>query len=201
MNRLENSSLGLPPVLDIQVLNQQHPNETHRHDTSSRRQHPRLRIPIRLLDRGTHRRALRVRELRHDARVDGHGVPLGRLGQEPHQGGEERVCPDGTRDGGADGAADGAEDEDHGDGRGDVLVLDGGQAADLADEDEDGAAHGDEDLAHNKVAYAESWAPEVDHEALGEDVEGDGWVEGPLKFSYFGVMNVNAIALISWESR
>lgn len=102
-------------------------------------------------------------------------------GEVHHQGVGEGVCPDGTRDRRADGASDGSNDVEQREGGGDVAVVDGGEDGDLLDDDEDGAADGDKDLAHDLVPDGLVRATEVDHEALGEDVQRYSDVQQPLK--------------------
>lgn len=169
-SKLKYSSLGLLPVLDIEILNQVYPNETQRHDTRTCSQHPGLGVSVGTLDGDTHCTALRIRKLHVKALINTQGISLGRFWEVLEKGAVEGVGPDRTRNGRADCIAYRSEDEEHGYSSGHILMLYRSQAGKLRNQDKDSTAYRDENLAHDKIAHAGAWSPEVDHEALSKDV-------------------------------
>lgn len=180
---LEDHTLDLLQLAQVNVANQDDPDEGQSHNTHTSRQHARLGIAVRMLDSQTRLAANRVAQLGIDILVNHGEVGHRLLGEVPLQGIGEGVCPDGARDGSAQGITDGTHDIQQGQGGGDVLVVHGGEDGDLLHDDEDGTADGDEDLAHDLVSDGLVRATEVDHETLGKDVQRDGDPQEPLESS------------------
>ena len=138
-----------------------------------------MSIPIRQLDRKPLLAADRVAELRRQTGSNKRSLILGVLRQEPHESSGEDIRPDRARNRRADGSAKGARDVQQRHRGGGVLVIDGGEDGELADENEDGAADGDEDLAHDDVADVAVGLAEVDHQAESKSIQRDGDVKQP----------------------
>lgn len=65
-------------------------------------------------------------------------------------------------------------------------MVNGSEDGDLLDNDKDCATNRSEDLAHDEVSDREAGAAEVDHQTLGENVDGHSNVEQPLEVSRLG---------------
>lgn len=180
-NSLHDGTLGLSKLLDVDVPEHEDPDSGQGHDDEAGSQHSCLGIAVRLLDGESRRAVDGVGQLSREHTVDHGDVGHGLLGQVALEGGEEGVGPDSTRDGTADGATDATRDVQSGQSSGNVLLLDGSKDSQLHVEDEDGAGDRDEDLTHNNVADVLVRLAEVDHKALGEEVQRDGRVEEPLE--------------------
>lgn len=178
---LENSTLDLGNLLQINVSDHQSPDNRETHDSSSGRQHSCLRVRIGLLDGESGRGSDSVGDLSVEALVDISDVGHGRLRESGFKGSVEGVGPDGTGNGGTSSTADGSNDIEKSKSSSDVLVVNGSQNCELLDNDEDGSTDGDENLTHHEVTDGLVGATEIDHQSLGEDVQGNGNVENPLE--------------------
>lgn len=168
-------------LLEVDVPDHKHPDQTQTHQTGPHRQHPGLRVSIGLLDTQPLGGVRCVAELGVQAVVDVGEVAQRVFRQVPLQGLFESVCPDGSGDGVADGPADVAHDVEECQHGGDVLMVRRREDTDLLDDDEDGPADADEDLTHDDVPDVLVRAAKVDHQALGEDVQRDGDEQHPPK--------------------
>lgn len=178
---LKDHTLGLLDLVKVDVAEHEDPKDGQTHDTDTSSQHPGLRIAVGLLDGDSSGCSPFVGQLGGNIDSDvvdvGHGIG----GEVPRKGLREGVVPDGTADSAANSSSGSTNDEQERKRGGDVLMVDGGQDGDLLADDEDATTDRDEDLAHDEVANILGSHAEVDHEALGEDIQGNSAIEEPLE--------------------
>lgn len=178
---LEDGTFDLGNLLQVDVSDHDSPSNRQSHQTTAEGQKNDLDMSVGVLNRSACRTSNWVLGLIWEIGVDlvdvadrGGGEPLLELLVE-------RVRPDRGTDGITRRATDRSDDVQQTERSSDVLVVDSSQDRQLLDEDEHRTAHRDKDLAHDLVAPAHVRLAEVDHQALGKDVEWDGDVQEPLE--------------------
>lgn len=178
---LEDHSLDLGHSLEVNVADHHGPNESKSEDTSSDSQHTGLGVTVGLLNSHASGAANRVADLGIEILVDVFEIGHRGFGKESAKGVGVGVLPDNTGDGSAHAITDGTDDVEQTQDGGDVLVVNGSENRKLLDDDEHTTTDGDENLAEDKVADRLVGATEVDHQALGKDVQGHGDPKEPLE--------------------
>lgn len=177
---LDNATLDLLQVLDIDVAPHGHRNKGKTQDSRAADEHHPLCIAVGVLDSLPDRSTLGIRELHRERAVDGGEIGLRLFGEVLAQCLRENSLPDGGGDGEADAAADAREHALDGDDDGDVLVRDGGHGGGLLTDDDGAAGKGNEDLAHDDVADVDVGLSELEHQANTENRKGDAEEETDL---------------------
>lgn len=171
--------MDLLNLLEVDVLDHEHPDEPETHNAQSSSKHSDLSVRVRLLNGDSRSRSDGVAELDIDTVVDVVDVGQGRLGEVALQSRLEGIGPDRGGDGDTGRVANSAHNVQHSKCSSNVLMVDSSQDSELLDNNEDRTANGDEDLTHDLIAHALVWTTEVDHQTLGKDIQRYGDVQKP----------------------
>lgn len=158
-------------LLEIHILPQRHRRNRDNVDARRSNKHVPLRLAIRQIDRVPGRAAPLVTALHGDITIDRSEVRLRLRRQVDGQLSGEDAGPHCACDSGANGAADGDDHALHRQEGREVPLFGHGHEGCLFRDDEDAAAEGDENLAHDDVADVDVWLAELDHEADAEHGE------------------------------
>ena len=177
---LEDSTLDLGNLLQVDVPNHHRPSKRQDHNSTARGEQDDFSVGISILDGRPRSSANGIAFLLVDIGVDGIDIRHGRLRQTRRQCLVEGIRPDRGTDGVTRRATNSSHNVQQTKSSGDVLVVDSRQNSQLLDDDENRTTHRDEDLTHHLVPVAHVWLAEVDHQALGEDVQGHRDIQQPL---------------------
>lgn len=176
--RLNDVTLDLLELLDINVSPDGGSSPSNGQDSSSSNDHVSLGVSVGTVDGVSGWGSDSEGGLDVDVCVDGGEVCLGLLWEVLSELLWEDVLPDGGSDGGSNGATDGGEHALDGENYSDVLMRGGGHGNHLFANDAGTAGEGNKDLAHDDEADVDSGLAEVGHEADTEDGDGDSEPHG-----------------------
>lgn len=180
-NNLENNTLGLVDLLDINIPNDGHTANCYNHDDCSSDEHVSLGRGIRSNNSNSLLSTHLVAQLDFQALVDILHRSLSRLGQQLGQLLRQCVGPDSSRNTVSNRTTNVAKQIQHSQYSGDVVVLTDGHDGDLLSDDNDTTSQSNEDLTHDGVSDGEVGLAEVDHQADTEDVQRYSDDENPLE--------------------
>lgn len=182
--RLEKYTLGLL-LVELDVFDNEHPDQRESHDSSTADDHVLLRKRIRLLNCKTCRSALGEAELHVQIFVDAFPIRKRFLRQKPLQSARERALPDRPTYGTTHRSANITEHTKERERPSSVLVIRSRENGDLLHDDHSAARERQENLTHDQVAHALIGFAEEDHEALTQHVQRHSPVQHPPEAARF----------------
>ena len=184
-HRLKDGALGLLALLllellDVDVLPEQQRGKAQRDEASTGNDHVPLDDAIALDDSLTRGATAGCLHDRRQVAIELEDLVLHVGGQRLGDLVRQDVGPDASCNGLADGRADGSEKAKHGDGDGDLLVVDLGHDGQLGGHGPDASGKAVEELAHDQDTNIAVRCSELNEQGGSQDREGDAGNGQPL---------------------
>ena len=174
---LEDTTLGLLGLLDVDVVPDHDGEDTNSKEAGSGDQHVSLSLTIRTRNRISGWATNFVRRLNDDAAVDLGEIGL-RLGREIGlESGRINTSPDGSCDGATDCSSDAGKSVLNGKGDSNLLMSDGGHDSNLLTNNGCSTTQSDKHLTHDNEPDVDIWLTECDHQTNAENAQRNTKIE------------------------